>query len=236
MPPLWTGAPQFGHARSKISPQTAQNFPPTGSACSKSGRNKERPSTTYGIFEGQIGFGQNACTFAARDTCVGTATHGAALSPAFGNSMPNFLQSFAITSSFSLVPSPCSNIERADCKQPTSFARMLCESPASRRAILIWRQISGLRSITAIYYGLFSAILQAEVINSYLQSYQLTNTLLIILLITILNLSTFVDSLLISLDNCLNRSVSESRTEANIHRLSCTRCHIYQVPPSRDLS
>ena len=68
---------------------------------------------------------------------------------------PNFFASFPMTASFSFVPSPCSNIDNADCLQPTSTASSLWDSFAARRASLSFKQISGLKFVTGAYYGLY---------------------------------------------------------------------------------
>ena len=68
---------------------------------------------------------------------------------------PNFFASFPITASFSFVPSPCSNIDNADCLQPTSDASSLWDSFAARRASFSFKQISGLKFVTGAYYGLY---------------------------------------------------------------------------------
>ena len=149
--PSWTDAPQFGHRFSRISPQIAQNFPPTGSAADRSGRRRVRPSTAYAAFDGHFGFGQNPREADADTTGPVNPLAGASAV----SDTPNFFASFPITASFSFVPSPCSNIDNADCLQPISAASSLWDSFAARRASLSFKQISGLKFVTAAYYGLY---------------------------------------------------------------------------------
>jgi len=162
--PAWTGAPQFGHFLSNNSPQIAQYFPPTGSAASRSGRKRRISSTKYSLFVGQCGFGQKP----RRSGEVGEWESGRVLTwagEADGESERlNFFASFSITSSFSLVPSPCSNIESADCLQPTSAASCPWVSPASRRADFTLLQNSGFRFFKAailwtLFYQLSSGLI-----------------------------------------------------------------------------
>ena len=149
--PSWTGAPQFGQRFSRTSPHSAQYFPPAGSAAARSGRRKVRPSTSYAAFDGHFGFGQNPREAdAVKHVPVGLLT-GAFTS----SETPNFFASFPITASFSFVPSPCSNIDNADCLQPTSDASSLWDSFAARRASFSLKQISGLKFVTGAYYGLY---------------------------------------------------------------------------------
>ena len=112
---------------------------------------KVRPSTAYAAFDGHFGFGQNPCeadavTAGPVNPLTGTDT---------SNETPNFFASFPMTASFSLVPSPCSNIDNADCLQPTSDASSLWDSFAARRASFSFKQISGLKFVTGAYYGLY---------------------------------------------------------------------------------
>ena len=153
--PAWTAAPQFGHFLSKSSPHIAQYFPPTGSAASRSGRKSRISSTKYSLFVGQWGFGQKP--WGRGGGVEGWRVRGlegwveAGLSESL-----NFFASFSITSSFSFVPSPCSNIESADCLQPTSAASCPWVSPASRRASFMFLQNSGFRFFkAAILWTLF---------------------------------------------------------------------------------
>ena len=112
---------------------------------------KVRPSTAYAAFDGHFGFGQNPREAdATKQVPVGLLTGTDASSET-----PNFFASFSITASFSFVPSPCSNIDNADCLQPTSNASSLWDSFAARRASLSLKQISGLKLVTGAYYGLY---------------------------------------------------------------------------------
>ena len=112
---------------------------------------KVRPSTAYAAFDGHFGFGQNPREAdAAKQVPVSLLTGADASSET-----PNFFASFPMTASFSFVPSPCSNIDNADCLQPTSNASLLWESFAARRASLSFKQISGLKFVTGAYYGLY---------------------------------------------------------------------------------
>ena len=145
--------PQFGHALSNSSPHMAQYFPPTGSDASRSGRKSRIPSTKYSLFVGQWGFGQKP-RLASRMSGVAGASWLTSL--VAQSDKLNFFASFSITSSFSFVPSPCSNIESADCLQPTSTASSPWVSPASRRADLTLLQNSGFRFFkAAILWTLF---------------------------------------------------------------------------------
>ena len=149
--PSWTGAPQFGQRFSRTSPHNAQYFPPAGSAAARSGRRKVRPSTAYAAFDGHFGFGQNP-----REAVATVETPVSRLTGADDSSdTPNFFASFPITASFSFVPSPCSNIDNADCLQPTSADSSLWDNFATRRASLSLKQISGLKFVTGAYYGLY---------------------------------------------------------------------------------
>ena len=154
--------PQFGQRRSSTSPQTAQKRPPAGSAAALSGRARLRPSTWYLWFEGQLGFGQNPV---CGETTMGLATAGGGSLEPVDISMPNFFDSLVITSSLSFVPSPLSNIEMADCLQPTSAANSPCEILAVRRASRTLLQKSGFKFVIACY-------------QHYQQNYQLINNCL----------------------------------------------------------
>lgn len=63
--------------------------------------------------------------------------------------IPNFFDIFSIASSFSLRPSPCSNAEMADWKQPTSLASSVCEMRLKRLASWTFRPNSLSRFVTA---------------------------------------------------------------------------------------
>jgi len=165
-PPSWTGAPQFGHFRTRDSPHIAQNFPPIGSAAARSGLRKSRPSTRYAWFVGQCGFGQKPLAGETKSiTGVESAIPTPGCSPA-SRLIPNFSASFATVSSLSFVPSPCSNIDNAGCLQPTSAATASCESFAAFRALRIFMQISGLSLFTGAYYGLYFIKFQGRIINT----------------------------------------------------------------------
>ena len=112
---------------------------------------KVRPSTAYAAFDGHFGFGQNPREADAIKQVPVSPLTGADAS----NETPNFFASFPMTASFSFVPSPCSNIDNADCLQPTSDASSLWDSFAARRASLSFKQISGLKFVTGAYYGLY---------------------------------------------------------------------------------
>jgi len=156
--PAWTGAPQLGHVLSSNSPHIAQYFPPTGSAVSRSGRKRRISSTKYSLFVGQWGFGQNPWlrSLVVRWLSGRMPATGDTESPVDESERLNFFASFSITSSLSFVPSPCSNIESADCLQPTSAASCPWVSPASRRASFTLLQNSGFRFFkAAILWTLF---------------------------------------------------------------------------------
>ena len=112
---------------------------------------KVRPSTAYAAFDGHFGFGQNPREADATGKAPVSKLSGTDAS----SETPNFFASFPMTASFSFVPSPCSNIDSADCLQPTSAASSLWDSFAARRASLSLKQISGLKFVTGAYYGLY---------------------------------------------------------------------------------
>ena len=163
--PSCTGAPQFGHRFASTSPQNAQYLPPTGSAADRSGRRYVRPSTEYAVFVGHDGLGQNPRARISSKGGNATSTGFSSATADVSNEIPNLSASRRITASLSFVPSPCSNIDKADCLHPTSVATTCWESFAARRASLIFRQISGLKSITGAYYGLYFINWQVGDIN-----------------------------------------------------------------------
>ncbi len=119
--PSCTGAPQFGHRFASTSPQNAQNLPPTGSAADRSGRKDVRPSTEYAVFVGHDGLGQDPRSRISDASGNATGTGFVSINEGiFVNDTPNFSANFRITVSLSFVPSPFSNIDRADCLHPTS--------------------------------------------------------------------------------------------------------------------
>ena len=139
----------MGHLFSRTSPHTAQNFPPTGSCSFLLGLKNLFPSTSYTWCEGQFGFGQNPLSWLPLKICAASPETVDALLPDFsGSGIENFRHRFSIASRLSLVPSPCSNIERADCLHPISRATTLCERPACLRASLAFLHISGSRFVT----------------------------------------------------------------------------------------
>ena len=119
----------------------------------------------------------------------GRAGTGSISSTPVDISMPNFFESLIMHSSLSFVPSPFSNIDMADCLQPTSAANSSWEIFASRRASFILRQNSGLRFVTGGYYGLYFINLQGGSYQHYQQIYQLMNTCSLLCLYLLLILS-----------------------------------------------
>jgi hypothetical protein len=136
----------------------------------------------YPWFPGQSGFGQNAVPFSRGEKTTALETG----EDSFFREIPNFSASFSIASSLSFVPSPCSNMESADCLQPTSAASTLCEIPASRRASRILLQISGSRFITAYIMPYIVLFFKEGFINTYQQIYKLVYPVLIFLFIILL--------------------------------------------------
>ena len=80
----------------------------------------------------------------------------------------NLAAIFSTYSRPSFVGSPLSNIEIADCLQPTSAASSLCPTFALRRASLSLKQISGFNFVTGEYYGLYFYQLQGKIINIFM--------------------------------------------------------------------
>ena len=140
----------MGHLFSRTSPHTAQNLPPTGSCSFLSGLKYLFPSTSYTWCEGQFGFGQKPLSWLSLKLRVKQpAVAAVAFSDCSGNGIENFRHRFSTASRLSFVPSPCSNMESADCLHPMSRATMLWERPACLRASLAFLHISGSRFVTS---------------------------------------------------------------------------------------
>ena len=132
--PSLSGAPQTGQANSRTSPHAAQRrAEDTGAEIKRDGRNKRRPSTTYGTFDGQRKLGQKPLTFPS----AGVAAGGGKPSFPAGCSMgiSNISERRITASSDNFVPSPASNADKAGCLQPISAARDTCEMPLSLRIL-----------------------------------------------------------------------------------------------------
>ena len=169
----------MGHLFSRTSPHTAQNLPPTGSCSSLAGLKYLFPSTSYTWCEGQFGFGQNPLTrLSPRRRVKQSAFAVVTLSDCSGSCIENFRHRFSTASRLSFVPSPCSNIESADCLHPMSRATTLWERPACLRASLAFLHISGSRFVTSYIMHHLRLFYKPIFINSYQQPYQLINTCL----------------------------------------------------------
>ncbi len=156
--PSLSGAPHAGHLISSTSPHCTHRIPPPGDAIKRDGLYRSRPSTTYGTFDGHWQFGQYPRTIC---TSPGLTTPAAIIgntsippralrrsSSAFSiaaRSSPSNSAIFPTASSESFVAIPASNIDTADCLQPTACARADWLSPFALRASLNFAHISAVR-------------------------------------------------------------------------------------------